>query len=148
MQAGDADSDGILLSEHALGRNENIDLVDLDSKVPVDLPMPAAQQGSGQSVQGSQAHTCQDIWCATLVVEDGFPDSFTLIFEDGEYVDGIAAIPVQYDLVEIPAGYRPLEYSGSLSQSTFTLGGTDFAISHIAHWDGVSNEPTTPEGTP
>ena len=146
VQAGDADADGILLAENSLGRNENIDLVDGHSNVPVDLSMPAAQQGTGQSVQGSQAQTCQDIWCATLVVEDGFPDSYTFIFEDGEYVDSIAAIPVQYDLVEHPAGYRPLEYSGSVSQSTFTLGGTDFAISKIAHWDGVSNAPTTPEG--
>ena len=123
VQAGDVDSDSIILGENALGRNENIDLVDGHSNVPVDLSMPAAQQGSGQSVQGSQTQTCQDIWCATLVVEDGFPDSYTLIFEDGEYVDSIAAIPVQYDLADQLASYRPLEYFGSVSQSTFTLGG-------------------------
>ena len=148
VQAGDADADGILLAENTLGRNENFDFVDYFSNVPVDLSMPAAQQGTGQSVQGSQAQTCQDIWCATLVVvEHGLPGVYAPIYENGEYVDAVGVtFPVAYDLTSAPASHRPLEYFGSLSQPTFTYGETSYAISLIQDWDGESVERTTPDG--
>ena len=148
VQAGDADADGILLAENTLGRNENFDFVDYLSNVPVDLSMPAVQQGTGQSVQGSQAQTCQDIWCATLVVvEHGIPGVFAPIYENGEYVDAVGVtFPVAYDLTSSPASHKPLEYYGSLSQPTFTYGETSYAISLIQDWDGESVERTTPDG--
>ena len=148
VQAGDADADGILLAENTLGRNENFDFADYFSNVPVDLSMPAAQQGTGQSVQGSQAQTCQDIWCATLVVvEHGLPGVFAPIYENGEYVDAVGVtFPVAYDLTSTPASYKPLEYYGSLSPPTFTYGETSYAISLIQDWDGESVERTTPDG--
>ena len=148
VQAGDADADGILLAENTLGRNEDFDFVDYFSNVPVDLSMPAVQQGTGQSVQGSQAQTCQDIWCATLVVvEHGVPGVFATIYENGEYVDAVGVtFPVAYDLTSTPASHRPLEYHGSLSQPTFTYGETSYAISLIQDWDGESVDRTTPDG--
>ena len=148
VQAGDADADGILLAENTLGRNENFDFVDYLSNVPVDLSMPAVQQGTGQSVQGSQAQTCQDIWCATLVVvEHGLPGVFAPIYENGQYVDAVGVtFPVAYDLTSAPASHKPLEYFGSLSQPTFTYGETPYAIVLIQDWDGESVERTTPDG--
>ena len=148
VQAGDADADGILLAENTLGRNENFDFVDYLSNVPVDLSMPAVQQGTGQSVQGSQAQTCQDIWCATLVVvEHGIPGVYAPIYENGEYVDAVGVtFPVAYDLTSAPASHKPLEYFGSLSQPTFTYGETPYAILLIQDWDGESVERTTPDG--
>ena len=148
MQPGDVDTDGILLAENSLGRNENFDYVDYFSNVPVDLSMPAVQQATGQSVQGSQAQTCRDIWCATLVVvEHGVPGVYAPIYEDGEYVDAVGGtFPVAYDLASAPSSHKPLEYYGSLSQPTFTYGETPYAISVIQDWDGESVEPTTPDG--
>ena len=148
VQAGDVDADGILLAENTLGRNENFDFVDYFSNVPVDLSMPAVQLGTGQSVQGSQAQTCQDIWCATLVVvEHGLPGANALIFENGEYVDSVGVTrPVAYDLTSHPGSYKPLEYYGSLSQSTFTYGEKHYVIAGIQDWDGESVEDTTPDG--
>ena len=148
VQAGDADADGILLAENTLGRNENFDFVDYLSNVPVDLSMPAVQQGTGQSVQGSQAQTCQDIWCATLVVvEHGIPGVFAPIYENGQYVDAVGVtFPVAYDLTSDPASHKPLEYFGSLSQPTFTYGETPYVILLIQDWDGESVERTTPDG--
>ena len=69
VQTGDRDTDGILLGENPLGRNANADLKHLHSSTPVDLTYGAVQLGVDQLVDGSQARTCAEIFCAEVLTE-------------------------------------------------------------------------------
>ena len=134
VQPGDTDSDGILLGVNALGHNPNFDLVDIYSNVPAELSMSALQHGTEQSVQGSQARTCQEILCATAIVErDPNPDNQYL---QDEYLFGYYVLS---SLVYGVRSYRPMEYYGSLSGRTFGYGGKQYAIVTISDFENVNN---------
>ena len=75
VQSRDADTDGILLGENPLGRNEDFALVEdplafgSAAHVPADLTLSATQLGAGQLVDGSQERACVEVACIELTVE-------------------------------------------------------------------------------
>ena len=132
VQAGDSDSDGILIAENSLGRNTNSDTANYYSGVPVILSHPALQQDLEQSVQGSQQKTCQDILCATLSAELD-PNPYDVFVDDII----VAGMFVEMDLFGGLASYRPFRHRGSLSTYTFRLGDTRYSFRRIRDFDGV-----------
>ena len=69
VQAGDVDSDGVVLGADPLGTEADAKIAfPLHSAVRQDLSAPAFEGGSGQQVDGSQPVTCDAIYCAHLDV--------------------------------------------------------------------------------
>ena len=69
VQAGDVDSEGVVLASDPLGAEADAKIAfPLHSAVRQDLSAPAFEGGSGQQVDGSQPFTCDAIYCAHLDV--------------------------------------------------------------------------------
>ena len=133
VQAGDVDSDGILLGENTLGLNANFDYVDFYSNVPVALSFPAQQQPTEQSVQGSQTQSCTDVLCAALNVELN-PYDHDLYF-DNVSANGSYTYLERFDNA---SSIRPFDPYGSLSTYTFGYGDSEYAILRLGHFDPIA----------
>ena len=133
VQSGDSDTDGILIGDNPLGRNDDFALVGPLSGVPVDLTLSAAQMEANQSVDGSMERACQETQCITLNVELG---SGYQSFGSDHYANGSFAGAV-YDIGVI--SFRPVEFLGSVSTPTFKYGGTRLSMAQFAYFDGHSN---------
>ena len=136
VKPGDTDSDGILLGVNALGRNVNFNFVDDHSGVPFDLSIPALQQAADQRVQGSQTQACQEIWCASMTIEETDDEYTSVIYIDGAYIGAIRAENPALIDSDRATSIQPFETKGSLSQNTFMYGGADFAFFVIASLEG------------
>ena len=139
VQAGDSDTDGILVGENALGRNANYDTVDYFSRTPVDLHVPSMQLASDQGVDGSQASSCQDIQCNVVTVET-WPRE-TELFVLSRNLFGLGTHRGAFS-VPGPASIKPFDYSGSFSVSpNFRYGDTVHFVEQLGWFDGRFQEP-------
>ena len=137
VQSSDSDADGILLGDNPLGNNANFDFVDIGSNVPVALSLPSKQQETDQSVQGSQTKTCKGVLCAKLNVKQSLYDVDIEIFSENPL--SAFGKHTEASLIQNPASYRPFSTFGSLSQYTFSYGGTRPAIIRLGDFSGITN---------
>ena len=133
VQSGDSDTDGILIGDNPLGRNDDFALVGPFSGVPVDLTLSAAQMEANQSVDGSMERACQETQCITLNVElsSGYQSLGSDHYANGSFAGAV------YDIGVI--SFRPVEFLGSVSTPTFKYGGTRLSMAQFAYFDGHSN---------
>ena len=120
VQSRDADTDGILLGENPLGRNEDFALVEdplavgSGAHVPADLTLSATQLGAGQLVDGSQERTCVEVACIELTVE-------VEVNRHGDHLSGFNLLSTGL----------PFEYRGALSVNTFSYKGTSSSFIRV-----------------
>ena len=119
VQDGDEDTDGILLGENPLGRNENGELtLEFQSQVPADLTLPALQLGAGQLVDGSQEQTCVEVTCFDVTVESDVGN--TNVRDD-----------LGFDMQR--HRFQPFRYQGGISRASVMYGETEKVLLRVAY---------------
>ena len=135
VQAGDSDTDGILLGESPLGRNANYDTVDYYSNTPADLHVPAMQLGADRGVDSSQASSCQDIQCNVVTVETWPLTSEVLILNRN--ITGHGTITGAF-FSPGSTSIKPFDHGGSFSVSpTFRYGDVVHLVEQLIWFDGT-----------
>ena len=135
VQAGDSDTDGILLGESPLGRNANYDTVDYYSNTPADLHVPAMQLGADRGLDSSQASSCQDIQCNVVTVETWPLTSEVLILNRN--ITGHGTITGAF-FSPGSTSIKPFDHGGSFSVSpTFRYGDVVHLVEQLIWFDGT-----------
>ena len=139
VEAGDTDTDGILIGENPLGLNENFETVTYQPVVAAHLSLPSVQLGTEQSVDGSQETTCLETQCITMTVGDNQRPYLTTLPNESDVAILYSGSFVGAIFEEGIISYRQFAHTGSVSAATFGYDGHRHLITQLAYFEG---EPT------